>query len=545
MDYIEAFKNLKTNHKWGRKSPHKAVLMLTVIELYEKNILNDNEIRYDETLKSMFLKMWNMVLPNETLFLPDAYLPFWYLQSDNFWHIVPIRGKEDILSLMRDTNIKPSESKIVDSVKYVELDEDLYFLMTLPSGRSSLKRALLETYTNLSQNQIDQFSISNENYVDSSELALSELSNIPPNTKHTNNQPLNSNNINYSDFHCLNEDVQIVMNIEYYSFLKSHRKERDMFREICPSVNDLYNLIVSNPLKQGDIPPTIAYVYENFLSDLRISLMSENDSEDLIESISNAIHTLQGTPNLEKEKTEDEYPSSDMSTVLPSENSDLPHFDSDTNCIITNELENSDSFRIENGDKECAIINSRGTTVFRIDGKFVMLNGIPYRCKIKDICLTIKKMVQEDGTWIIGSKKIVAYSNTDLYKLALKKNFLEAIEEIYDSDTFSLNKIKVNGVWYNYQGCLVSDNSALIVEQKTIPVQTKEPNIPSTNLYRKRKDAILRALGLFRKPAKIKDIVRTISRSAWESVIKEKDVENIIKTMPEVEIIDGKYSIKK
>lgn len=54
MDYIEAVKNLKTNNKWGRKSPHKAVLMLTVIELYEKNILIDNEIRYDETLKSTF-----------------------------------------------------------------------------------------------------------------------------------------------------------------------------------------------------------------------------------------------------------------------------------------------------------------------------------------------------------------------------------------------------------------------------------------------------------------------------------------------------------
>ena len=66
MDYIEAVKNLKTNNKWGRKSPHKAVLMLTVIELYEKNVLMDNEIRYDETLKSAFLKMWNMVLPNES-----------------------------------------------------------------------------------------------------------------------------------------------------------------------------------------------------------------------------------------------------------------------------------------------------------------------------------------------------------------------------------------------------------------------------------------------------------------------------------------------
>ena len=75
MDYIEAVKNLKTNNKWGRKSPHKAVLMLTVIELYEKNILIDNEIRYDETLKSTFLKIWNLVLPDEPLFHPEAYLP--------------------------------------------------------------------------------------------------------------------------------------------------------------------------------------------------------------------------------------------------------------------------------------------------------------------------------------------------------------------------------------------------------------------------------------------------------------------------------------
>ena len=57
MDYTEAFKNLRTNNKYGRRSPHKAVLMLTVIELYEQNVLSDNEIYYDDTLKSMFLKV--------------------------------------------------------------------------------------------------------------------------------------------------------------------------------------------------------------------------------------------------------------------------------------------------------------------------------------------------------------------------------------------------------------------------------------------------------------------------------------------------------
>jgi predicted restriction endonuclease len=137
MDYVEAFKNLRTNNKWGRKSPHKAVLMLTVIELYEKNVLTDNEIYYDDTLKDTFREVWNRVLPEEPKFHSDACLPFWYLQSDSFWHIVPKRGQEDILSLMRDNNVKPSEAKLYDSVKYAELDDDLYFLMTIPSGRSS------------------------------------------------------------------------------------------------------------------------------------------------------------------------------------------------------------------------------------------------------------------------------------------------------------------------------------------------------------------------------------------------------------------------
>ena len=79
MNYIEAFKSLKTNNKYGRKSPHKAVLMLTVIELYEQNLLSDNEIFYDDTLKSMFVNMWNRALPDEPLFHPEAYMPFWYL----------------------------------------------------------------------------------------------------------------------------------------------------------------------------------------------------------------------------------------------------------------------------------------------------------------------------------------------------------------------------------------------------------------------------------------------------------------------------------
>lgn len=295
MDYVEVFQNLRTNNKWGRKSPHKAVLMLTVIELFEKNMLQDNEIYYDDTLKATFLQVWERVLPNEPISHPDAYLPFWYLQSDSFWHIVPKRGKEDILSLMRDNNVKPSEAKLYDSVRCAELDNDLYFLMTIPSGRSSLKRALLETYTDLPDWQIDKMAESEDNTVDHSIAALSEYESILLKASdEKKGETVETDKEIMRQFQCLDEDLQISLNLEYFSFLKSHRSDREMFREICPTVCDLYDHIVNHSVKQEDIAPSFVFTYENFLSDLKIALMSEDGAMELIDKIEKSIDTLRG-----------------------------------------------------------------------------------------------------------------------------------------------------------------------------------------------------------------------------------------------------------
>lgn len=295
MDYIDIFGNLRSNQKWGRKSPHKAVLMLTVIELFEQNVLSENEIRYDETLKAIYIKVWNRVFPDEPLFRSEAYLPFWYLQSDSFWHIVPVRGKEDILSLMRDVDIKPSEAKLIDCVKYAELDDDLYFLMTLPSGRSSLKRALLETYSHLSKEQIDRMAESEDNVVDHSLSAMNEYEQILlSNHHHEKSYDDECSSELEKQFKELSDDLQIALSYEYFSFLKNHRSEREMLREVCPNVYALYDCIINNPLRQTDISPSITYIYDNFLCDLKIALMSENGSVEIIDKIEKAIADLRG-----------------------------------------------------------------------------------------------------------------------------------------------------------------------------------------------------------------------------------------------------------
>ena len=623
MDYIEAFKNLKTNNKWGRKSPHKAVLMLTVIELYEKNILMDNEIRYDKSLKSTFLKMWNMVLPNEPLFHPDAYLPFWHLQSDNFWHIVPIRGKEDILSLMRDTNIKPSETKLIDSVKYAELDEDLYFLMTLPSGRSSLKKALLETYTTLTNKQIERLAESKDNAIDYSVTALLDYEHILSQEENkTSRETVILKNEIMTEFNKLNEDLRILFNFEYYSFLKKNRSERRLFLEICPTVYDLYHNIVKHPIKQGDITPSLAFIYENYLSDLRISLMSEDNSMELIDKINEAIDFLRGD-NKEKDNVE-QLPKTDntepkVKLVVPEEkgpiintetieNEIIPERDfarenrkgkpwtkdeeekikslfqqgKDTKTIAaiigrtevaiksrlaklglinyiygqeepimehdttTHGMVTEKDFTIENTSSRCYILNKNNEKVFSAEGKLKFILGKLYRLNLKNQCFTLKSMFFDGSVWMRGEKKIVAYPHSALYQILDKTiDYCEEVENVIDSPIFDNCRIKVKGAWYNNKGDLTTYTpNGKENNNNNINNKSDKLKITESPLYAVRKQAILRAMEYFRLPAKIKDIARTISRSAWGSSIKENDVEIIINTISEIESVDGKYILR-
>lgn len=310
MDYIEAFSNLKTSNKYSRKSPHKAVLLLTIIELIERNQLSKNEIYYNELLVSTFQKVWNYVLPNEELFEAEAYFPFWFMQSERFWHITPVYGFEKTISDFYLNKVKPTEARVKEFIKYVELDADLYFLMTLRSGRMSLKRVLLETYTNLSEDEIDKISESEDMYEDKSISAINSFKAI---IDSSNNKPQTQAEDNTNDslknrFYQIHEDIQISLNLEYYLFLKKNKSVRDIFKNLFPSVFELYDRITLNPFSKEDLTPSFLYTYIDFLSDLRLKLMSEVDSIDLIDSINNAINAVQLSQSQpEKQAKESSY----------------------------------------------------------------------------------------------------------------------------------------------------------------------------------------------------------------------------------------------
>ena len=143
--------------------------------------------------------------------------------------------------------------------------------------------------------------------------------------------------------------------------------------------------------------------------------------------------------------------------------------------------------------------------------------------------------------WVLGEKKIVAYPGTQLYRIMdFAIDICDNIEDIVDEPIFEKCKLKVNGVWYDYKG-----ERSIDIEDDSQLQNSDKLRIIKNPLYAVRKQALLRAMGFFRLPAKLKDIVRTISRTAWGTIIKEDEVEEMINTMPEIESIEGKYILRK
>ena len=106
MDYVEAFENLKPNEKYGRKTPHKAVLLLTIIEMCESDEIYSNEIRCNQQLIDTFHKEYGKEPCNDDSLFVDAYFPFWTMQNEDFY-IVPYRAEEN-LTLLKERQVRPS-----------------------------------------------------------------------------------------------------------------------------------------------------------------------------------------------------------------------------------------------------------------------------------------------------------------------------------------------------------------------------------------------------------------------------------------------------
>jgi putative restriction endonuclease len=147
--YVHCFTHLKRDAKNGG-APHKPILLLSVISLFEKGIFTDNQIYVLPELVASFKTNWSkLVVTNH---FPIFALPFYHLSSEPFWKLIANAGCE---KWIESKNSMRSFGNLTTAINFAQIDTELANLLLLPENRDILKIALLDKYFSDTKSNFD------------------------------------------------------------------------------------------------------------------------------------------------------------------------------------------------------------------------------------------------------------------------------------------------------------------------------------------------------------------------------------------------------
>ena len=146
--YTHQFANLgvnKNRKQWTavttHRAPHKPLLLLAVLDLFEQGSLPANLIELTPELGELFALYWHKVRPPSQRGI--LTYPFYYLRSDGFWHLQPRPGQEAALAVYRPNAGLTALRELTLGAK---LDDELYALLQSNKERGLLRYTLVITY---------------------------------------------------------------------------------------------------------------------------------------------------------------------------------------------------------------------------------------------------------------------------------------------------------------------------------------------------------------------------------------------------------------
>jgi predicted restriction endonuclease len=135
-EYRIAFRTLKVARTDGRGRPHKACMILAVIDLIDTGQLRENRIVFDDQLKDAFSQRFEVYSRGNDKDNPVN--PYFHLSSSGFWHLMPNPGKHAELTQRLEDSKAGGAGTIKKLVAFVSLSPDLFLLLQDPNARSIL-----------------------------------------------------------------------------------------------------------------------------------------------------------------------------------------------------------------------------------------------------------------------------------------------------------------------------------------------------------------------------------------------------------------------
>jgi putative restriction endonuclease len=140
---VEKFYNLKRNKIGSHESPHKPLLLLSIIDLIEVDNIKDNKITLSDTLINIFKSYFSIV--SKEIDKPTINNPFYHLTSDGFWNLIPKEGRPPVYIQGR-AGKAPSVKILREEIQFAELDVSVWLILQDPHQRTLIRDALYSRY---------------------------------------------------------------------------------------------------------------------------------------------------------------------------------------------------------------------------------------------------------------------------------------------------------------------------------------------------------------------------------------------------------------
>ena len=138
--YLEAFAKLRCGRVGDHLRPHKPVVLLAVMELFEGGEQIENRIEFQSLLEPS-ARYFEVVRESDDQCTPIN--PYFYMRSEGFWRHQPRPGQEAVLQAMSNP---PGVAGLLEIIDHVKLDDELHRLLCSAQNREILRQTIIGTY---------------------------------------------------------------------------------------------------------------------------------------------------------------------------------------------------------------------------------------------------------------------------------------------------------------------------------------------------------------------------------------------------------------
>lgn len=141
---LSLFQKLNTSKRNGKPAPHKAILLLSIMDLIEEGAIASPAITYSKELETAFAYNWSEYIGDDDTFKAVPETPFWHMNSEPFWTLQRSDGGD-----IFDIKNSPTSGQLKGYKIYAEISPEIYKLMTSEKNRIKLRQVLCDEYLNV------------------------------------------------------------------------------------------------------------------------------------------------------------------------------------------------------------------------------------------------------------------------------------------------------------------------------------------------------------------------------------------------------------